>query len=595
MPEKDEDVRYPWSSQALIDDLKTDEREEWNRQIQEYQDRGWWHKEDRKPTREERLLAATVFPVRQCEAKTTKIRPCVDLRKPNERAPTLRSAGIRAVGPASVPEAVARLRAALKPRSRRDLLVKQYDLAKAFYSIRVLPCDVDGEERRVWIRHGDHEWFSSDALVFGLSCGPLGLNYSQLVVLRILERLEAKQRGDKVTWICVMDDFLAIGERESILKEEKMIETLWGLTGFTCPSTKRSTWSTTAPTRWLGCHWCYDGKETLKMVRPRPDAILPETLTKRAVYRAAGQFLHITRGFQEALATGHADAMRRLAGKWDTWDEAHALSQGSREIRDHHALALRSWERCSEEDSALTLFAEVEHVIVEVDASQTGHGYYARDADSEPERRSTIIAEARAFTVNHAAWHVNRKELTAIAHAVRRIDDCLDNLPKLKRVTVRSDSRVVTLQCNPWVNIGTKSIERKALQRLREAVTDIAFDWKTRGITMKVEHIAGKTNRLADQLSRIPTTTKPEDIATVMTILNDEITDETDPTNCVTPSFRNFIAKWEAFTSWRRVNDNDYSDDLYTRWVTYEQQRDTETRQACEALKVNPLAGEDSS
>ncbi|EEQ98973.1 hypothetical protein Pmar_PMAR026697 [Perkinsus marinus ATCC 50983] len=350
-----------------------------------------------------------------------------------------------------------------------------------------------------------------------------------------------------------MDDFLAIGERESILKEEKMIETLWGLTGFTCPSTKR-------------CHWCYDGKETLKMVRPRPDAILPETLTKRAVYRAAGQFLHITRGFQEALATGHADAMRRLAGKWDTWDEAHALSQGSREIRDHHALALRSWERCSEEDSALTLFAEVEHVIVEVDASQTGHGYYARDADSEPERRSTIIAEARAFTVNHAAWHVNRKELTAIAHA-----------------------------CNPWVNIGTKSIERKALQRLREAVTDIAFDWKTRGITMKVEHIAGKTNRLADQLSRIPTTTKPEDIATVMTILNDEITDETDPTNCVTPSFRNFIAKWEAFTSWRRVNDNDYSDDLYTRWVTYEQQRDTETRQACEALKVNPLAGEDSS
>ncbi|KAF4648405.1 hypothetical protein FOL47_003339, partial [Perkinsus chesapeaki] len=424
----------------------------------------------------------------------------------NDLAPRLKAAAATGVGPTSISDAILRLRGSL--HSGRRYRIDQYDLEKAFYSIRVLPRSAtDGRVLKIWIRCGSI-WFSSSCLVFGTSAGPLSLNYSQLTLLTIMRHILSSTPISSV-WIPVMDDFVVITEIKAESHKvtrttEICMEILWELTGFRCPPSKRASWSSTTEQRWLGAHWTYDAETgQLAMRRPSCEAIINK-MSKREVYRAAGKFLLFTFGAAESASRAHADAMRRIAGKWPDWDTVCTDTEQCAQIQSHLECGKQHWADCYVEDQNLSLLGSVTKVVVEVDGSQEGHGFIAIDASdlSDDEDRSqltkinsrVIIAEAKAFSEKHLGWHANRRELTAIAFAMKRIDDIRLALPSLVVVIIRTDSRVATGQTDPWSRVATKSVERKALLRLRGVVVETAFDWQLHGVKTRVQHISGKSN-----------------------------------------------------------------------------------------------------
>ncbi|KAF4692479.1 hypothetical protein FOZ63_033338 [Perkinsus olseni] len=444
--------RGPWDSSRLIDDLSPSEKEEWDHQIQGYVSRGWWVEEPSGPPDGEKHLSATCFPVQQCALKTTRIRPCVDLRRANDLSPKLKAAAPTGVGPTSISDAILKLRSSLDAHKRYQ--IDQYDLEKAFYSIRILPRSAaDGRLLKVWIRCGS-TWYSSCCLVFGTSAGPLSLNYSQLTLLTIMRHILSNGTSQSV-WIPVMDDFLVIshlkkGSGEVDRKSEACMEILWELTGFRAPQSKRARWDATNEQRWLGAHWTYDS-ETGRLSMRRPTCEKPlKGMTKRAVYRTAGQFLLFTQGAAEAMSRSHADSMRRIAGKWAGWDTVCTDAEQCALINDHLKCAQQHWSTCSLEDQNLLLLGSTTKIVVEVDGSQEGHGFIAIDAsdlsdDDDRDRLGDIksrvvIADAKAFNEKHLGWHCNRRELTAIAFAMRRIDDVRPLLPSLQLVILRTDT-----------------------------------------------------------------------------------------------------------------------------------------------------------
>ena len=65
----------------------------------------------------------------------------------------------------------------------------------------------------------------------------------------------------------------------------------------------------------------YDSRKIVPGAQHEVNITYPDKWTKRTSFRIAGKFVSITQGFHEALARVHADAIRRISGTWETWDQ----------------------------------------------------------------------------------------------------------------------------------------------------------------------------------------------------------------------------------------------------------------------------------
>ncbi|KAF4693868.1 hypothetical protein FOZ62_011170, partial [Perkinsus olseni] len=316
--------------------------------------------------------------------------------------------------------------------------------------------------------------------------------------------------------IMVMDDFLLVGEGEYVEALESLLLTVWRLTNFCCPPEKRSTWGGGGPEdaiRWLGARWLWDGSTpTLSLLRPASDksetgATGPRGVSKRSIFRQAGRFIAVSLGVGEALSRAHCDVARALVGTAPTWDSPLGEKEAL-EAKKHLVMAKLYWSECSTaEDTALALYSEVKTIRVECDAAGSGFGWVWKTPEG-----AILAAEgkvqSKSMCIN--AWHSNRRELHALAVALQRLDEALHCFPRLERIQLYTDNRVALRNVDRWNPPPCKSVERKAILRLRGIVCDCIHDFETRSPPIRVEtaHIRGLDNRIADLLSRAPLLTK---------------------------------------------------------------------------------------
>ncbi|EER05572.1 retrovirus polyprotein, putative [Perkinsus marinus ATCC 50983] len=241
------------------------------------------------------------------------------------------------------------------------------------------------------------------------------------------------------------------------------------------------------------------------------DAVGKDTtlyLERHLYYNYRGRYVEISGGVNESLARAHADCARVLASVEAAWDSVDSEGSWKKPASVHLGLAQRYWVEAKRvEDSDLRLFKGLEHLIADVDASAGGYGFVWRD----PEGR-VVRAEARVQSKSMAlgSWHCNRRELFVIAACLRRLDEEIPLFSDLKRVEIRGDSRVAVRQADPWNVPACKSMERRAILRLRGVVAEATHALKcgTPSVTVTFAHLPGVSNDIADALSRVSLTSK---------------------------------------------------------------------------------------
>ncbi|EER04439.1 gag/pol/env polyprotein, putative [Perkinsus marinus ATCC 50983] len=503
-----------WCSNSMIQRLDEDERSEFNQHCSVYTERGWWEKveEDESELRRIRRshLTGTIFPVKQKLTKSTRIRPVADMRGANFYSPA-----VSAVQP-TVLKAGQVLRGVL----RRGVQIRQYDLEKAFYSIGIEVIDmVTGEHTPVYLSVGK-ELFECSKLAFGLAVGPHALNCTQRIIRKVVRCAYDVLRGAQCqdvypTIVVVMDDFVVAGEAPVLDVVEQLLLLGWDLCGFNCPDAKRERWSSGQGTRWLGNLWCWDDEHEKLSVKRCEAPVVPEAemLSKRIVFQLAGKIGSVTGGAYEALARCHADAARVAAGRAGSWDDQD--QPWAKEAANHLSLAREYWCQASiHEDGEVPIFSHCSHLTIDVDASGLGYGYCWRD---EVGRVMGAEGRIQSRSMAFAAWHINRRELFAIAAALRKTVELVeaDGFPALEQITVRSDSRVAVRQSSPWFIPATKSVERRAILRLRSVVADVSHALCCRNppIDLRMVHISGPSNGIADALSRVGSSKKVVDLS----------------------------------------------------------------------------------
>jgi len=426
-------------------------------------------------------LSAVVFPVTQSDEKTTTVRPCSDSRRLNSASPTISETT------KSVADAVIALRTSLKPGHE----IRQYDLAKAFYKIKIRITDIDGERYHPVLKVGQNR-FTSERLVFGLSCGPAGLNASQDIINWIIDRTISDISYSK---IIVMDDYLLAGDSADLNKVENLLDYTWNKTGFESPKSKRQTWSDT-PTRWLGGHWSWDG-EKLRIKRKPIDAPTIEKWTKRKAFEVAGKFTAVTASLDETIARLHCDAIRALTGTIASWNDIITDKTLIKELKHHVEAAVQHHSRCLNE--TVELLSETKDITIQTDASNSGFGAVIL------QNKHIVYAWGKLFSTAQQLHHINRKELFAIAQAVQQTDHIVSLMSEIRSVQLETDSKVASLQLNEYKSYNSKSIEKRVLQRLRHNIIEGWNRWRRLGINVSHRHIPGDTNK-ADGLTRIGTT-----------------------------------------------------------------------------------------
>ncbi|EER02099.1 hypothetical protein Pmar_PMAR028478 [Perkinsus marinus ATCC 50983] len=510
-PETKEGV---WNSAGLIHKLGEKEREEFLKNCDYYVSKGYWKEKGLDDIRFRSSptgspLTGVIFPVKQDPAKTTAIRPVCDLRGINEVSPRISNAQL------TTSDAVMNLRANL----RSGYMVAQYDLSKAFYSVEVAITDRLGERVPLELSVGGVV-YQTRRLAFGLSCGPLMLNSTQRIDLMVVEAAyDALYGQDSVNpapkVVVVMDDFLLTGTEVAIQRFERLLLCCWQKTGFCCPVDKRARWGTTVPVRWLGGYWFWDSANgELSLTRPEvtfkkqfSDRNSAENLSKRLVFKHGGQFIGISCGVSEALARSHADCARVLASRSDCWDKTGG--DWTAEAWLHLSLACRYWEHAREnEDRCLPLFSKVTDFRAEIDASGVGFGYVWKDNSTGQVLACAARIQSRSMFI--ASWHVNRRELYAIAWCLQRLEDCLIFFPAIRSLKLLSDSVVAVRQSDVWTVPWCKSVERKAILRLRGVICDAVHGMAVRKPPVEVTtgHVEGSMNKIADALSRTAVTKK---------------------------------------------------------------------------------------
>ena len=479
-----------WNSQRLIDDLKNQHSVEWKDHVRGFVDKRWW-----VPAQQRAEITTTIFPVIQKDTKTTTCRPCADMRNVNALSPKV-SAEVF-----SVSEAVLKLRSLLHTG---DCTIKQFDLSKAFYRIRVLVLSDDGQQFPLLLKVGN-QTYTSDRMVFGLSVGPSGLNAATHCMALVTNSVWKALHPDILTpeSVQVVDDFLFVGNAAAVSTYEDIYHVVWNLCGFDSPPNKRANWTKDNCTIWLGQKWKFDSTEgKLSLQRSEVNITYPDKWTKRTSFRIAGKFVSITQGFHEALARVHADAIRRISGTWETWDQECTDGKITSDIRAHAEEARNHWARCSVDDADILLTRDVDTIEVYTDASQRGYGFIVKNDNKR------VYAEAKLFASGAHAWHANRREYYAVSNAVLKLDWLIRFLPKIKQIRLFSDSKVTVAQTDLFKGITSKALERKVLMRMRNAILELAYMWKTMGIHFRITHIAGTDNKEADELSRTTSVTQ---------------------------------------------------------------------------------------
>ena len=513
----DDPSKKPWNSFGLVKGLSPRHRDEWNDHVRGFTEKQWWI-----PSKEDTPLSATLFPVIAKDTKTTKCRPCCDMRSVNSVSPKVSARS------SSVAESVLKLRSTLS----KGATVAQYDLNKAFYRIHVIVSDSNGDDFQLILKVGATSYVS-DRLVFGLAVGPSSLNTSQQITGQVVRQISNDLfRGIVAATVEVMDDFLFVGDESAVNTTAQLYQTVWALTGFDWKSFR---WTSPEPALWLGQKWAFDpASEQLSMHRNNFESAVVKKWSKREVFRQAGKFAQITAGFREALARVHADALRQIAGQWPTWDEPCGDINVTKVLEHHLALAHNHWNRCCEDDNKLVLLGEARELRIETDASGRGYGFVVWT------EKGILLAEGKLFGAGSESWHCNRRELFSLSQSILKSDTLLRFTPNVKSVVAFSDSKVAVSQADEWRNVTSKSLERKVLMRLRNAILEIKFLWKAAGISFRIEHIAGTKNELADELSRTA-------------ILRKEVSlIETQERVTACKPFLEWLRKRELFQAWHR-------------------------------------------
>ena len=102
----DEPIHKPWNSERSISGLDDSHRSEWDEHVDDFKHKEWW-----TPYSGHSNLTSTLFPVIQKDSKTTKTRPCADMRTLNSISPRVSAKTY------SVSESVLQLRSFLKAYS----------------------------------------------------------------------------------------------------------------------------------------------------------------------------------------------------------------------------------------------------------------------------------------------------------------------------------------------------------------------------------------------------------------------------------------------------------------------------------------------
>ncbi|KAF4648071.1 hypothetical protein FOL47_003794, partial [Perkinsus chesapeaki] len=144
-------------------------------------------------------------------------------------------------------------------------------------------------------------------------------------------------------------------------------------------------------------------------------------------------------------------------------------------------------------------------IIVHCDASNDGYGWLVESSgiNNDP----VLLSEyASLFKVKErSAWHVNRKEMYCLAHALQNGATLAKRfLPgRIHSLIVVSDNQCAV----SWGNSLTpnmRSFDATAINRLCSNLHEIIEDLKDHyGITVTIKHIEGEQNAHADALSRL--------------------------------------------------------------------------------------------
>ena len=561
----DEALHKPWNSQRLISGLDQNHKEEWDEHVNDFQEKHWW-----RPYSGTTTLSSTVFPVIQKDSKTTRTRPCADMRILNAISPRVSAKTY------SVSDSVMQLRS----RATADSYISQYDLKKAFYRIKTQVHSPTDGLIPIVLKAGNNS-FISDRLIFGLSVGPAGLNSSQFIIAEVCRHVAQILQINTTSSIVVMDDFLFIGSEGDSTSCNNLYEQTWTLTGF---EFKKKIWNRKEPVLWLGQHWdlTLDG---LRLTRTPINVPQPPKWTKRQAFKVAGKFTCLTLGIFESLSRAHADQIRQIAGKWSSWDQICEDKILIQDLEAHRRLAIQLHNQTTEADSNLSFIGSVESVTLETDASQKGYGWVLKDSADR-----IICCDAKLFPSSAFAWHANRRELFALTQALVRVDSLGPWLPRLKDIRALTDSRVAAAHADQFKGIATKALERKVILRLRNTILELGYIWKTQGIKFHIEHLPGVRNVLADTLSR--TTILGHEAAFIevearFTILK------------TVPSFKRWVSNREVFLTWRhgtqRPPPTTRDENIWTKFLRSKQSSDPQCQRIYDQLKRHseqPTKGE---
>ena len=553
----DEPIHKPWNSERSISGLDDSHRSEWDEHVDDFKHKEWW-----TPYSGHSNLTSTLFPVIQKDSKTTKTRPCADMRTLNSISPRVSAKTY------SVSESVLQLRSFLKAYS----YVTQYDLKKAFYRIRVQVLNSNLDQVPIVLKAG-RDAYTSERLIFGLSVGPSGLNASQHITAEVCKRVALLFGQTPVPSIVVMDDFLFVGDKAQVQFYVRIFELAWTMTGF---EFKKEAWSPEQPALWLGQRWLVS-PTSLRMIRTPIEVIFPTKWTKRQAFKVAGKFTCLTLGFQEALARAHADQIRQISGRWESWDTPCQDSMQIKELCEHRKLALEHWNKSKDDDSGLCLIGDIEILQIESDASQKGYGYVIK-ADEK-----IVCCDAKIFPLTASAWHANRRELYCLSQSLLRIDALLQLFPNLKEIRAKTDSRVAVAHTDEFKNVSSKALERKAILRIRNAILELSYMWRTIGISFRIEHIPGNKNVIADELSR--TTILSHEIAFL------EIQHRFNEMQAL-PSFKTWLITRELFIIWKTgampPDPSLQEEPLWTRFLRAGQRSDSQCQKIYSRLQEDP-------
>ena len=478
-----------WDATFMVNKLKSHHREAYEKDLDKYVEAGFWVK--RGSTKSGGAPLCTVFPAAPTEEKSTKVRAVCDQRPINARTPKVSNTQ------ASNQGAVTELRAYLHP----GYVVRQLDLNKAFYRIFTRVENSKGE--RILLNLRTHRGiYESDRLVFGLACGPLVLNCVQRVIRCVVLKLLTDVMGinvDDLGIVQVMDDFLLIGPPEVVERAERAFEVVWDLLGFESSLDKRWTWSKEQPTRWLGAWWVWESDTGLLKITKRDVLGDSLQLTKRNVYEMAGGVQFYTGSQGEAMAVGHANVARKIAGQENDWDSQLSIKR-MEAVAFHLKEMAQHWENAKKED--VPLFSGITSLVVETDASLSGYGFCSRDALSG----AVLFADSKIASPSMKVqeWHCNRCELFAILLAVRKVSERIRFLPSLRSLSIQTDSVVAASHCDRYARKVSGSNERVALVRMGATLHSFLDDFENLDVIVTVSHIAGVENQRADKLSRIP-------------------------------------------------------------------------------------------